>query len=65
MWNGVFAIAQIVGLYGAVPLLIALLVLKFLFRLRGAAFLIISLLTIVGWTYFWAINIFPKITDLL
>ena len=61
---GVLVIAEIVGLYLAVPILVAIIILAFVVK-NKLLWRVSSLLVTAGWTYFWAMNIFPTITDRL
>lgn len=63
MNDGALAIALNVGVYLGVPLILAALILRFGLKLKGTLFQLIYMIFLFGYTYFWAMNIFPKITD--
>lgn len=64
MWDAALAILQILG-FLAIPIIIALFIIKFVLRIKGGLFQILALLITAGWAWYWSINIFPKITDLI
>lgn len=64
MWDAAFAILQILG-YLAIPIVIALFIIRFVLRIKGGLFQVLTLLITVGWAWYWSLNIFPKITDLI